>query len=132
MSEPGAGWEATDFDDSSWKQGAAPFQSGDHPLFRTGTKWAEGGIWLRREFELDGTPQNLWMEILENIEEGAVYLNGKRVLEVENPRPGHRHYSNRDLTPHVGLLRLGKNVIAVHGKQEEGRRALDGGLYTVR
>jgi hypothetical protein len=32
----------------------------------------------------------------------------------------------------VGLLRLGKNVIAVHGKQEKGRRALDGGLYTVR
>ena len=39
-----------------------------------------------------------------------MYLNGVEVLNLDNPRGTHRHYTNHDLSRHSGLLKPGKNV----------------------
>ncbi len=132
LADPGPRWAALEFDTSGLRLGAGPFQNGNNALFPTGTKWEQGEIWIRREFSLSEAPNNLWLEILENVTSGAVYLNGAEVLRLDNPRARHRHYTNYDLSAHAGTLRAGKNVIAIHARRDDGDPAIDAGLYAVK
>jgi hypothetical protein len=36
-----------------------------------------------------------------------------------------------NLSTHTGLLRAGRNVLALYGEKNTGRRAIDAGLYTL-
>ena len=50
---PGDGWNAKDFDDSSWKSGYGAFGTRG----TDNTSWTTTDIWLRKEFTLDGCTQ---------------------------------------------------------------------------
>ncbi len=114
-----------------WMTGMAPFQSGNDGNFPTGTVWSEGRIWVRRSFDLDNPPQNLWLEAYHAVDLGAVYINGAVVWDFEGTRAGGRHYEHRDLSAFADKLKPGRNVIAAKGSFDGDRRGLDLGLYTV-
>ena len=131
LKEPASGWLGAAFDTSGMSEGPGPFQNGENALFPVGTVWEKGRIWIRREFEVDEVPENLWLEILENVTTGTVYLNGTEILRLDNPRGRHRHYTHYDLTSMAGTLRPGRNVLAVQAQRNEGDPAVDAGLYVT-
>ncbi len=128
---PADGWRDPDFA-APWQTGAAPFQAGGDSLFKTGTVWKDSSdIWLRREFQLDSVPGNLWADIYHDADAGELYLNGKLILDLADERPVRRHYQTLDLSRFADALRAGKNVVAFHGKKAAGQRGFDIGVYTV-
>ena len=118
-------------DGDGWQDGTAPFQSGDNANFPTGTVWSGGQIWLRKSFELEEVPENLWIEAYHAIDQGEVYLNGQLVLDFAGTRSGGRHYHHMDLSAHAAALRPGQNVLAATGDFAGDLRGLDFGLYAV-
>ena len=129
-SAPGPDWSASD-DGDGWESGAAPFQSGSNPMFPTGTRWEGGQIWMRKTFEIETPPRNLWIEAYHAVDSGAVYLNGEQVLDFEGTRAGGRHYHHMDLSAYADKLRSGRNVLAATGEFSDELRGLDFGLYAV-
>ena len=114
-----------------WESGAAPFQTGEDPLFPTGTVWSEGPIWMRRTFSVDRLPASLWLEAYHAVDSGAVYLNGEMIWDFTGTRFARRHYGHKDVSAFAGLLRRGENVLAVTGDFSGPQRGLDFGLYAV-
>lgn len=131
FTEPAGQWTQADFEATGWQQGAAPFQTGDDPLFPTGTVWSDGDIWARRVFTLDAVPDNLWMEAFHIATTGAIYINGVEVENLDGTRDTRRHYRHLDLSEHAGALQPGRNVIAVHCAKDKGLRGIDAGLYAI-
>ncbi|MDP7014780.1 MAG: CotH kinase family protein [Pirellulaceae bacterium] len=121
------GWTASDFDDSKFTVGPAGFGYGDDD---DATELPVGttAVLLRHEFTLDQplTSDSLVLEV--DYDDGfAAYLNGTRVAAV-NARDGEPRADDLatgsheagaperfDISAHVGLLRPGRNVIAVAG-----------------
>ena len=131
MSAPEGDWTDSGSADG-WQVGAAPFQSGSNSNLPTGTVWESGPIWIRATFDLEAVPANLWVELYHAVDSGAVYLNGQQILDFEGLRlGGQRHYRHMDMSAHVGLLRKGRNTLAVTGEYAEAQRGLDFGAYTV-
>ena len=122
-----AGWTAVDFDDSGFAVGPAGFGYGDEDdatMLPKGTTV----VLLRREFTLDNPlySESLILEV--DYDDGfAAYLNGIRVAAANCPPgepqlgmlAGDNHEAGAaerfDLSAHVGLLRRGKNVLAIAG-----------------
>ncbi len=128
---PDGDWSEAQDSGEGWEAGEAPFQSGADPSFPTGTRWEADVIWIRKAFDLESVPENLWVEAYHAVDSGAVYLNGAKIVDFEGTRPGGRHYHHMDMSEHVGLLRLGRNVLAATGAYSQVRRGLHFGLYTV-
>jgi hypothetical protein len=131
FSDPGAGWEGASFSDSGWKQGPGAFLSGTGNAFPVGTHWTDTTIWLRRSFELDTIPRDLFLSLLNGFTEGEVFLNGASVLHLKDVRPARRHHTHFDISVHTRHLRKGRNVIAIRAVQRGDARAVDAGLYTL-
>lgn len=129
--DPGESWAAGDETDG-WQSGPAPFQSGHNPNFPTGTAWEGGPIWVRKTFDVESVPDTLWLESYHAVDSGAVYLNGRQIVDFEGTRAGGRHYHHMDISAHKGLLREGVNVLAATGEFSEALRGLDFGLYAVQ
>ncbi len=135
FAKPDDGWAAADFAAAGWTTGKAPLRSSPDDQFPNGDVWPveQDSIWARREFILDDVPQILWLEAWHSLSAGAVYLNGKEVSELIGRT--RREYRHQNLSAHVGLLRKGKNVLAIHATvgdaNRETRRDFDAGLYTI-
>jgi hypothetical protein len=127
-----SGWQAAGFADGAWQRGRGVLQSGKSELFVGGGVWDAPEIWARRTFDARFAPSRLWLTLVHGFESGEVYLNGEKVLSVADTRPSRRHYTHFDLGPHAGLLRQGRNVIAIHARQPKGWHGLDAGLYGTR
>ncbi|HYW79723.1 MAG TPA: sulfatase-like hydrolase/transferase, partial [Thermoguttaceae bacterium] len=129
---PEAGWmTSADATDIGWQSGLAPFQSGENALIPTGTPWLGKEIWLRRTFDLDRPPKQFFMKLFQNVTTVDVSINGRPVLELDEPRMTRRHYRHMDLSYAADLLKSGRNVIAVHATKQMGQRAVDLGLYAT-
>ncbi|MDE0102609.1 MAG: beta-galactosidase [Bryobacterales bacterium] len=128
--QPQEGW-AQGGSSEGWLSGPAPFQSGNDGNFPTGTVWPGGEIWIRKPFDLDSAPENLWLQAYHWVDEGAVYINGTEVWNFEGTRAGGRHYEHRNLSAYAAELKAGRNVIAVAGAFGGDLRGMDFGLYTV-
>ena len=121
------GWTAFDFDDSAFAVGAAGFGYGDEDdatELPTGTRV----VLIRYEFTLDGPLASDSLVLQVDYDDGfAAYLNGTRVVAVNAPddeprldsfaTSGHDAGSPErfDLSDNTGLLRAGKNVLAIAG-----------------
>ena len=127
---PADDW-ATGEPQDGWQMGPAPFQTGRNANFPTGTVWEAGPIWIRTAFDLEAVPENLWLESYRGVDSGAMFINGEKVFDFGDIRPGGRHYHHMDLGGAAQALRAGSNVVAVTGDLTEGLRGLDIGLYTV-
>ena len=121
------GWTAVDFDDSAFAIGSAGFGYGDEDD-ATGLPRGTTVVLARREFTLEGPLASGSLVLEVDYDDGfAAYLNGTRVAGMNSPdgEPGldsvaiglHEAGTPErfDLSQHVGLLRRGKNVLAIAG-----------------
>lgn len=128
--QPAAGWES-DPETQAWRKGPGGFGDDQGLRFRPNSPWPSSQIWLKRAFTSDAEADGLFLTILHNVTECEVYLNGKRVYAVQNPRVERRHYKHVDISPHASLLRKGLNVLAIHAVKPKPPRGIDAGLYML-
>jgi hypothetical protein len=126
---PAAGWETPGFDDGAWKVGKSGFGTAGTPASVIGTVWNTDDIWLRRHFTLArpaGPDLRLWIHHDEDVE---VYFNG---VPAAKEASYLRKYKVMQIRPGaLAALKVGDNVIALHGRQTEGGQYQDAGLVTV-
>ena len=121
------GWTTIGFDDSAFAVGPAGFGYGDEDD-ATELPFGTTVILLRHEFMLNDPLMSEFLVLQVDYDDGFVaYLNGTRVVVVNAPveelgldsvaSGSHESGSAErfDLSAHVGLLRQGKNVLAVAG-----------------
>ncbi|RFZ94460.1 DUF4965 domain-containing protein [Mucilaginibacter conchicola] len=122
-SDPGKGWEETNFNDKAWKTGTAPF--GDDPQ-QAKTVWNGHDLWIRRTFTFTKTNINKLILRLRHDDEADVYLNGEKI--------NHSDGANGDLQPivlsksDIDKLKDGENVLAMHCVNTGGGAWLDAGF----
>ena len=120
-------WYEDDFDDSGWNQGEGIFGTKDLHKY-SGTEWGSTDIWLRREVELTSRLQDPVLKILHD-EDYEVYVNGKLLIRESGWSPKFKLV--RLGTDKARLFRKGRNVIAVHCKNEYGNQWIDLGIGDV-
>jgi hypothetical protein len=94
------------------------------------TNWDGSDIWLRRSFDLDTLPGN--GEVLLHIhhdEDAQVYLNGQLVREIKGFTQGYKPLAVGEEAKR--LLRVWKNTLAVHCRQNMGGQYIDVGLVEL-
>ena len=86
--DPGAGWEASAFDDSGWAIGPAQLGFGELDE-ATVTSSLPTTTWLRTSFSVAQASSVNWLECRLLRDDGArVYLNGQEALRLNLPRTG--------------------------------------------
>jgi tetratricopeptide (TPR) repeat protein len=126
MTEPDAGWETEEFDDSSWSDGRAPFGNATPPGFRT--KWDGRTIWLRREFELGSVPKGRLVLRLLQDDNSLVFINGVVALERQS-WTGRRRLQIYALADGARALKPGRNVVAIRADNIDGEGVIDLGIF---
>ncbi|GAA4801617.1 DUF4965 domain-containing protein [Olivibacter ginsenosidimutans] len=128
--KPAAGWETTGFADQSWKQGAAPFgdNSGDNPMKPASLYDKE--IWYRREFDFDGQNKDNLKLLISHDDAVEVFLNGELLYKDDN---FILDYAQKPIPANVlKALKQGKNVLAVHCRNDRGGAFIDVGLVNEK
>lgn len=119
-------WAESFFLDSDWKSGPGPFSSLNTPGIKMGTEWKSNQIWLRREFQYEGTEKGLELRYYHD-EDIEVYLNGKLILK----ESGYiTQYEN--VTIPTGILLPGRNYLSVYCRQTTGGQGVDAGIVKVK
>ena len=130
LTEPGAGWETPDFDDTAWAEGAAGFGSPGTPGSIIGTEWKTASIWIRRTFNVP-TPEvdkvRLWVH---HDEDADVYINGVLACRLRGYSVEYEDYEIS--TQALATLKPEKNTLAVHCRQTTGGQYIDVGLVRMR
>jgi hypothetical protein len=129
IEKPADGWEQTEFDDGSWKEGPGGFGTKGTPGAVVGTQWRSSDIWLRRTVELNPVDVAALNLRIHHDEDAEVYLNGKPAIKLTGYETD---YVDIELDREAAaLLRPGKNVLAVHCHQTQGGQFIDLGLVDV-
>jgi hypothetical protein len=124
---PPAGWNRTGFDDASWESGPSGFGYGDGDD-RTLLPDQTSAVFTRKEFHVDDPARLANLLLRVDYDDGFVaYLNGVRVAAA-SAAPGDPTFDTIaaatheagvperfDLTPFLGALIPGANVLAVVG-----------------
>jgi hypothetical protein len=121
---PSKGWEKSDFNDASWKQGKAGF--GTPNTFDTHTPWQTKEIWVRRTFTLPAinNDSELFLNYSHD-DDFELYLNGTQIVNT-----GNRARNDNTVKLDKSLLSAdGKNVIAVHCLDRGGLAYVDFGIF---
>jgi hypothetical protein len=127
--EPGEGWQQPDFDDSAWQEGTGGFGTKGTPGAVLGTEWKTSDIWLRRDFEWKDMDLNAVHLRIHHDEDVEVFLNGRQIAAYEGYLTA---YAERPLDKQtIGLLKSGRNTLAVHCRQTGGGQFVDVGLIDV-
>ncbi len=121
---PAAGWESSDFNDAAWSQGKGGFGTRETPNTHVGTEWKSPDIWLRRDFQLTSLPKGQVVLRLFHDDDTVVFLNGVKIVEVKNHTTGYVDF----LIPQTGVLKAGRNVLAIHTHQNTGGQFIDAGI----
>ena len=126
---PAKGWQETEFDYSSWKQGEGGFGTKGTPGAIVRTTWDGKDIWLRRTFELkDVNFAELALRIHHD-EDAEVYVNGRLLASVKDYITD---YTEFPLSAEAKkAFRPGRNTLAVHCKQTIGGQYIDVGFVDV-
>jgi hypothetical protein len=115
---PEKGWEQEGFADQNWKTGTAPFGDG-----QAKTQWKTKDLWLRRSFNLDNNNyKDLMLKIMHD-DDVEVYLNGEKIYSCEC-FVGKFLY----LPVNSKNLKKGKNLLAIHVRNNTGGQFIDAGL----
>jgi hypothetical protein len=120
---PSEGWMQSQFNDQSWKKGAAPFSDN---AARAKTVWKSQNIWMRRTFTLTELPKgDLFLKINhdDNVE---VYLNGTPIYH----KVGWITKFEYIAIPKEAIadLKKGENILAIHCANTAGGSYLDAGI----
>lgn len=127
--QPGEDWFAPGFDASAWPTGEGGFGTRATPGAVVRTEWNMADIWLRREFTLpEGFPREGLQLIIHHDEDATVYVNGEEVAAY----PGYTtSYEPLPAARLAEVLRVGRNVVAVHCHQTGGGQYIDLGIASV-
>jgi WD40 repeat protein/predicted Ser/Thr protein kinase len=131
--QPAADWFDHNFDAAAWKEGPGNFGTA-----ASGTEWTTNDLWARHEFHLAELPQQPLHLMLNVDDQAEVYING--VLAVSRPEKTGYWTLVRPTPQALDTLRVGRNVIAIHGHSPDDTRSLgvllaadpEHGLLTLR
>ena len=121
-STPVGNWMEENYNDASWKEDVPPF--GDDQSFAK-TEWRSDEIFLRKVFDVVNLPtQQAYLKINhdDNI---VVFLNGQQILKKEGWVHEYVY-----IPIEKGILKQGKNQLAIHVKNTAGGRHIDADLVT--
>ncbi|MDG2125394.1 MAG: lamin tail domain-containing protein [Verrucomicrobiales bacterium] len=142
----GQTWTATSFDDATWQTGTtgAGYENGtgyQHLLgldLKAEMLGRNATLYLRVPFTVDDPASVTALTLQMKYDDGFVaYLNGTRVTSANEPATlthtssattSHsdtlaESFKPFDLTPHIGALRTGKNLLAFHGLNQNSGNA---------
>ncbi len=129
---PPANWAAAGFDDTGWRQGAAPFGHDLPSGIPQGTAWADtpGDLWLRRTVVLPAKAYANLQLFAYHDEDLEVYVNGVLAAKVAGYNGS---YDPLPILPAARALLLpGATVtLAAHVHQTTGGQGVDIGLVSV-
>jgi len=117
--KPEAGWESITYNDNDWKKAEAPF--GDDNSAKT--KWNSDDLYFRRTFDVAKVSSAKKYLKLNHDDNVIVYLNGKIIYKKNGWVSDYSYLPIED-----GILKTGKNVLAIHCKNTAGGRHLDAGI----
>lgn len=126
--EPTGGWFTADYDATSWSSGKGGLGAGDPPGLPIRTSWDTKAVWARREFTFSGPTEGLYLRIFHD-EDAVVYLNGTQIADLKGYTTA---YEDLPLDAKArGLLRQGRNVLAISCRQTGGGQGLDAGFVRL-
>ncbi|MDN5288928.1 MAG: hypothetical protein JWR38_5202 [Mucilaginibacter sp.] len=121
--DPGNGWDNSEFNDNDWKIGTAPF-SDDKTVAKT--VWTSRELWVRRTFTINDLNFNKLTLKLHHDDEAEVYLNGEKISEQSGANGDLQYIA---LSPAaISKLKKGENVLALHCTNTGGGAWLDAGF----
>ena len=120
--KPPKGWEAPDFNDSQWKEGKGGFGRIRLKTARIGTPWSTPDIWIRRAFDLKGSPRQAALRIFYD-NDAEVYLNGQRIAQFTGFSTVYFDTQLDDAARK--LLEAGSNTLAIHCSFKGGGQFID-------
>ena len=123
--QPAEGWQNETFDDTKWKTGSAPFESGKKTH---GTLWNSNDIWVRRSFNLNKTDYSKLYLKIKHDDNTEVYLNGEKIYNHKGWLNKFRIIPIEDAIK--DKLKVGTNVLAIHVANTAGGAYLDAGIVT--
>jgi len=124
---PPADWMQPGFDDSPWKTGKGMFGTKGTPGTRVETEWSSGEIYLRRTFELAKVPADPVLRVYHD-EDAEIHLNGKLVKKLG----GYvTEVINVPMDDGAGVLREGRNTLAVRCRNTSGGQGIDAGIVVI-
>ncbi len=129
LKRPAKNWMMQDFDDSHWNSGQAGFGRKGTRGLKFGTSWKSSDIWIRRRFNLSTSPPADMKLMLHHDEDTEVYLNGVLAASVKGFSTDYRYLPISDEA--MQKLNQGKNVIAIHCRNDGGGQAIDAGLVQI-
>jgi hypothetical protein len=121
--DPGPGFAALDYDDSAWSSAQPPFGAG--AAHKYGAPWDTLDLWARCEFtapENDRATYQVHVSVDDMVE---VYVNGVWIGKFDE----YTRMKFRGMTVPAGLVKPGRNVVAVKAKDTGGARYLDAALF---
>ena len=128
-SKPSGAWSDIDYDDSSWKDGEAPWGGGDDGYNKTvKTAWSGGNvdIWVRRSFDLEEIDDNAVYYIMYKHDDVfQLYVNGTQVVSTGETWD----VTGKTVRIDNSLLRQGRNVVSCHCHNTTGGAYVDMGVY---
>ncbi|MEN1680438.1 MAG: family 43 glycosylhydrolase [Planctomycetota bacterium] len=120
--DPGEGWHAPSFDDSSWLQARGGLGTARTPNARIGAVWDTPRVWLRKTYKFDAVPANVALR-LHHDEDAKVYLNGVLAAEVTGFT---RNYKTVPISQAAAdAIVKGTNVLAVECRHKQGSQYID-------
>ena len=126
--DPGAGWQLSDFADGAWEEKPAPF--GD--AGRAATAWTSDDIWFRKSFDLATLEfEEPYLKVSHD-DDVEVYLNGEAVYDCKEcwtDRDEFRYYKLPDAA-RASMTTEG-NVLALHVRNNRGGQWLNAGIVDL-
>lgn len=132
LQPPADEWVQPQFDDATWNYGPGGFGTRGTPGAVVRTEWSANHIWLRREFNLDAASASASRSInlrLHHDEDAEIFVNGVEAARLSRWTSG---YVEVGLSPEaVRTLHPGRNVLAIHCRQNNGGQYIDAGLVEL-
>ncbi len=122
--QPGSSWHDREFDDSSWEKSAGAFGPYHSDRVPVRSLWPDGAadIWLRRAFSWNDSPKAFGLFVCHD--DGVeIWINGIRVVKTDSWTTTYKEYGVPEEVRNS--LKPDGNIIAVHGHDVGGARALD-------
>ncbi len=120
--KPAEGWQREGFEDGAWKRGSGGFGTRGTPGARMGTSWRTNDIWLRKTVALTRALSQPAL-LIHHDEDAEVHINGRLVATFTG------YATEYEVVPlgaeEARVLRVGKNLLAVHCRQTGGGQFID-------
>ncbi len=127
---PGAGWEAENFDASKWAKAKAGFGTNNIES-GLGSPWNTPDIWMRRQFNVDKSDEMKRLVVYLSFDEDVrVVLNGKQIFAAQGFITNYKAVAA--VNDAFSALKQGANTLAVSCHQTIGGQYIDVGLYAIK